>query len=52
MEKKERKKRMNLEIPEELHCELKARAAIRNMTMTDYIVGILSEKTVQEKFYD
>jgi len=44
--------RMNLEIPIALHNELKARAALRNISMTEYIVGILSQRTVEEKFYD
>ena len=45
-------KRMNLEIPESLHNEIKARAAIRGMTMTEYVIAILAQRTIEEKFYE
>lgn len=52
MKNKQPKKRLNIEISQDLHNEIKARAAIRNMSMTEYVIAILADRTVQEKFYE
>lgn len=45
---KEKQKRLNLEINESLHWELKKWAAIRNITMSLYVESILSEQIIRE----
>ena len=52
MLEKDAVKRLNLEIPIYLHCEIKARAAIRNINMTEYVIKILSEQVLKEKKYE
>lgn len=52
MLEKETVKRLNLEIPINLHCEIKARAALRNINMTEYVIKTLQEKVLKEKQYD
>lgn len=40
-------------IPKELHAEVKARAALRGLSMTSYIERVLTEQIAKEKkFYD
>lgn len=52
MKQKKNLKRMNIEIPIELHWKLKAHAALRNMNMTDYVTKILQQQILKEEIYD
>jgi len=44
----EKRKRLNVEIPESLHWELKKWATIRNMYMGEYVQLILQEQIIKE----
>lgn len=48
---KEKLKRLNLEIKESLHYEVKKWAAIRNITMSLYVESILSEQIIRENHF-
>lgn len=45
-----KKKRLNILISLDIHCDIKKYAASRNMTMTSYIEAILFEQATKEKF--
>ncbi len=50
---KEQTKRLNLEINEKLHWDLKQWASIRNMSMTFYVESILADQIIREnQFYE
>jgi len=45
---KEKLKRLNVEVPESLHWELKRLALMRNVTISFYVKGIISEQIIKE----
>jgi hypothetical protein len=47
----ERNIRLNIEMPEYLRNEIKIRAAIRNITLKHYILGIIGDQIRKEDSY-
>lgn len=45
-------KQLLTRIPKKLHAEIKARAALRNISITLYVTRILSKEVAREKRYD
>jgi hypothetical protein len=52
MEKKKKpSNRLHALIPEDLFKRLKVMAAVRNITMTEYIIGALNQRIAKEEEY-
>ena len=45
-------KRMNIEIPLGMHCDIKKYAASRNMSMALYVFELLDEQIKKEREYE
>ena len=45
-------KQLLVRIPSELHAEVKARAALRNISLALYVIRVLSREVIKEKRYD
>lgn len=45
-------KRLNIQIPEELHARIKSEASHRNLTITKYLMSALIEKAQRDKNYE
>jgi hypothetical protein len=52
MEEAMEKKRLNMELPVELHQELRLMAIKYNCTMTQYVMRILITQLAEEQKYD
>lgn len=53
MEKKDTiKKRLSMFLDINVHCEVKKRAAIRNITMTDWIMMAIMQRIEYERKYE
>lgn len=46
------KKRLAIDIDLNLHCEIKKRAAMRNVTVTDYVILSIIMRMQDEKKYE
>jgi hypothetical protein len=46
------KKRLSMDLPIEIHVELKERSARRNITITKYIMSLVMEQLKKERSYD
>lgn len=45
-------KQLLIRVPKSLHSEVKARAALRNVSLTLYIIRILEREVIKEKRYE
>ena len=50
--KKQKRQRLIIDINEDLHAEIKARAAFRHMSMTSYVLQTLIARMRQEQLYE
>lgn len=50
--KENNKKRLAVDLDINLHCEIKKRAAQRNITVTEYILICIGERIEKEKQYE
>ena len=46
------RKRLSMDLPAELHVELKSRAALRNITITKFVLILVLEQLKKERMYD
>jgi len=46
------KKRLSMDLPIEIHVELKERSARRNITITKYIMSLVMEQLKKERSYN
>ena len=45
-------KRLNIEVPLDVHCDIKKYASSRNMTLTAYVSLVLYEQALREHEYE
>lgn len=52
MEQTIKKKRVNIEVDEKFHAEVKSRAALRNITISKWVMRAILEQIKREKQYE